>query len=169
MSLLRLLLLALALVAVPGVQGTCPVPADLKREDGTRTCAKLYDKSEWQSVAVTFLLSAEECGVKVAGSEERALILFPIQTKTASVRTVTSLPWGGTGRAGSSDSDSGRGRYPEGDAVKQGGERHPETETGRGWDAQGDAGGGRDARTWRCGAGQRDAGTDTGQERKREG
>ncbi|XP_048646877.1 syncollin [Marmota marmota marmota] len=46
MSLLRPLLLALALVAVPGAQGTCPVPADLKREDGTRTCAKLYDKSD---------------------------------------------------------------------------------------------------------------------------
>ncbi|XP_040136080.1 syncollin [Ictidomys tridecemlineatus] len=46
MSLLRPLLLALALVAVPGAQGACPVPADLKREDGTRTCAKLYDKSD---------------------------------------------------------------------------------------------------------------------------
>ncbi|MEJ1274831.1 syncollin [Cricetulus griseus] len=41
-----LLLLALALVAVPGARGNCPVPADLKREDGTRTCARLYDKSD---------------------------------------------------------------------------------------------------------------------------
>lgn len=46
MSPLCPLLLTLALVAVPGARGTCPVPADLKREDGTRTCAKLYDKSD---------------------------------------------------------------------------------------------------------------------------
>lgn len=46
MSPLCPLLLALALVAVPGAQGACPVPADLKRADGTRTCAKLYDKSD---------------------------------------------------------------------------------------------------------------------------
>lgn len=41
-----LLSLALALVALPGVRGSCPVPADLKRADGTRTCAQLYDKSD---------------------------------------------------------------------------------------------------------------------------
>lgn len=46
MSLLLPLLSALALVAVPGAQGACPVPADLKRADGTRTCARLYDKSD---------------------------------------------------------------------------------------------------------------------------
>ncbi|XP_057566840.1 syncollin-like [Hippopotamus amphibius kiboko] len=46
MSPLRPLLLALALVAVPGVRGACPEPADLKNDDGTRTCAKLYDKSD---------------------------------------------------------------------------------------------------------------------------
>ncbi|XP_012630684.1 syncollin [Microcebus murinus] len=40
------LLLALALAAVPCALGACPAPADLKREDGTRTCAKLYDKSD---------------------------------------------------------------------------------------------------------------------------
>ncbi|XP_004690363.1 PREDICTED: syncollin [Condylura cristata] len=40
------LLLALAVVAVPGVRGSCPVPADLKRADGTRTCAVLFDKSD---------------------------------------------------------------------------------------------------------------------------
>lgn len=41
-----LLALALALAAVPGILGACPAPADLKNEDGTRTCAKLYDKSD---------------------------------------------------------------------------------------------------------------------------
>ncbi|XP_010945522.2 syncollin [Camelus bactrianus] len=41
-----LLALALALAAVPGVRGACPVPADLKSANGTRTCAKLYDKSD---------------------------------------------------------------------------------------------------------------------------
>uniref|UniRef100_A0A8C2VX47 Syncollin n=2 Tax=Chinchilla lanigera TaxID=34839 RepID=A0A8C2VX47_CHILA len=46
MSLLCSLLLALALAAAPGVQGACPAPADLKSEDGSRTCAKLYDKSD---------------------------------------------------------------------------------------------------------------------------
>ncbi|XP_004636936.1 syncollin [Octodon degus] len=46
MSVLCPLLLALALVAAPGVRGACPAPADLKTEDGTRTCAKLYDKSD---------------------------------------------------------------------------------------------------------------------------
>ncbi|XP_047383141.1 syncollin [Sciurus carolinensis] len=46
MSLLPSLLLALALVALPGAQGACPVPADLKHDDGTRTCAKLYDKND---------------------------------------------------------------------------------------------------------------------------
>ncbi|KAL6091410.1 hypothetical protein STEG23_028392 [Scotinomys teguina] len=46
MSPLCPLLLILALVAVPGARGSCPVPADLKREDGTRTCAKLYEKSD---------------------------------------------------------------------------------------------------------------------------
>lgn len=46
MPLLYPLLLALALVAVPGALGTCPVPADLKNADGTRTCAKLYEKSD---------------------------------------------------------------------------------------------------------------------------
>ncbi|KAM5236350.1 syncollin [Ctenodactylus gundi] len=46
MALLCALLLALALVAVPGAQGACPAPADLKSPDGTRTCAKLYDKSD---------------------------------------------------------------------------------------------------------------------------
>ncbi|XP_006901185.1 PREDICTED: syncollin [Elephantulus edwardii] len=40
------LLLILALVVAPGVRGACPVPADLKNADGTRTCAKLYDKSD---------------------------------------------------------------------------------------------------------------------------
>ncbi|XP_012668362.1 syncollin [Otolemur garnettii] len=38
--------LLLALVAVPCALGACPVPSDLKREDGTRMCAKLYDKSD---------------------------------------------------------------------------------------------------------------------------
>ncbi|XP_062031967.1 syncollin [Lepus europaeus] len=46
MSLPPLLLLALALAAAPGARGACPAPADLKKEDGTRTCAKLYDKSD---------------------------------------------------------------------------------------------------------------------------
>ncbi|XP_008138260.2 syncollin [Eptesicus fuscus] len=46
MSPLCPLLLALALVAIPGVRGACPAPADLKRPDGTRTCAKVYDKSD---------------------------------------------------------------------------------------------------------------------------
>ncbi|XP_034346436.1 syncollin [Arvicanthis niloticus] len=46
MHLLCPLLLALALVAVPGAHGTCPVPADLKKSDGTRTCARLYEKSD---------------------------------------------------------------------------------------------------------------------------
>ena len=46
MSPLCALLLALALVAVPGIRAACPLPADLKRPDGTRTCAKLYDKSD---------------------------------------------------------------------------------------------------------------------------
>ncbi|XP_008852169.1 syncollin [Nannospalax galili] len=46
MSPLCPLMLALALVAVPGAQGACPVPADLKDTDGMRTCAKLYDKSD---------------------------------------------------------------------------------------------------------------------------
>lgn len=46
MSPLCPLLLALALVAVPGIRAACPLPADLKRPDGTRTCAKLYDKSD---------------------------------------------------------------------------------------------------------------------------
>ncbi|EDL24130.1 syncollin precursor [Mus musculus] len=46
MSLLCPLLLALALVAVPGAHGNCPVPADLKKSDGTRTCARLYEKSD---------------------------------------------------------------------------------------------------------------------------
>ncbi|OBS78499.1 hypothetical protein A6R68_19093 [Neotoma lepida] len=41
-----LLLLTLTLVDVPGSRGACPLPADLKKEDGTRTCAKLYDKSD---------------------------------------------------------------------------------------------------------------------------
>uniref|UniRef100_A0A8C9AHZ7 Uncharacterized protein n=1 Tax=Prolemur simus TaxID=1328070 RepID=A0A8C9AHZ7_PROSS len=40
------LLLALALAAVPCALGVCPAPADLEKEDGTRTCAKLYDKSD---------------------------------------------------------------------------------------------------------------------------
>ncbi|CAH7374022.1 Sycn [Phodopus roborovskii] len=46
MSPLCPLLLALTLVAVPGARGKCPVPADLKKADGTRTCARLYDKSD---------------------------------------------------------------------------------------------------------------------------
>lgn len=46
MSPLCPVLLALALAAVPGVRAACPAPADLKRPDGTRTCAKLYDKSD---------------------------------------------------------------------------------------------------------------------------
>lgn len=46
MSPLCPLLLALALAAVPAVRGACPAPADLKHPDGTRTCAKLYDKSD---------------------------------------------------------------------------------------------------------------------------
>lgn len=46
MSLLCSLLLALALVAIPGARSACPVPASLKLEDGTRTCAKIYDKSD---------------------------------------------------------------------------------------------------------------------------
>lgn len=41
-----LLALALALAAAPGTRGACPAAADLKKEDGTRTCAKLYDKSD---------------------------------------------------------------------------------------------------------------------------
>nr|XP_020744765.1 syncollin [Odocoileus virginianus texanus] len=39
------LLLTLALAAVPGVRGSCPASADLNA-NGTRTCAKLYDKSD---------------------------------------------------------------------------------------------------------------------------
>ncbi|XP_071065094.1 syncollin [Dasypus novemcinctus] len=46
MSPLCALLLALALAAVPGARGACPVPADLKNADGTRTCARLFDKSD---------------------------------------------------------------------------------------------------------------------------
>ncbi|XP_016077849.1 PREDICTED: LOW QUALITY PROTEIN: syncollin [Miniopterus natalensis] len=46
MSPLCPLLLALALVAIPGVRGACPAAADLKNPDGTRTCAKVYDKSD---------------------------------------------------------------------------------------------------------------------------
>ncbi|XP_007180111.2 syncollin [Balaenoptera acutorostrata] len=46
MSPLCSLLLGLALAAVPGVRGACPQPADLKSANGTRTCAKLYDKSD---------------------------------------------------------------------------------------------------------------------------
>ncbi|KAH0512991.1 Syncollin [Microtus ochrogaster] len=46
MSLLCPLLLALALVAIPGARGACPEPASLKLDDGTRTCAKIYDKSD---------------------------------------------------------------------------------------------------------------------------
>ncbi|XP_060222221.1 syncollin isoform X2 [Meriones unguiculatus] len=46
MSPLCPLLLALALVAAPGARAACPVPADLKHADGTRTCAKLYEKSD---------------------------------------------------------------------------------------------------------------------------
>uniref|UniRef100_A0A452QDH2 Syncollin n=1 Tax=Ursus americanus TaxID=9643 RepID=A0A452QDH2_URSAM len=46
MSPLCPLLLALALAAVPGVRAACPAPADLKKPDGTRICAKLYDKSD---------------------------------------------------------------------------------------------------------------------------
>lgn len=46
MSPLRPLLLALALAAVPCAQGACPASTDLKHSDGTRTCAKLYDKSD---------------------------------------------------------------------------------------------------------------------------
>ncbi|XP_058901829.1 syncollin [Kogia breviceps] len=46
MSLLCSLLLALALAAVPGVQGACPQPSDIKNINGTRTCAKVYDKSD---------------------------------------------------------------------------------------------------------------------------
>lgn len=46
MSPLCPLLLALALVAIPGVRGACPAAADLKKPDGTRTCAKVYDKSD---------------------------------------------------------------------------------------------------------------------------
>ncbi|XP_059009130.1 syncollin [Mustela lutreola] len=41
-----LLALALALAAVPGGRAACPAPADLKKPDGTRTCARLYDKSD---------------------------------------------------------------------------------------------------------------------------
>ncbi|XP_034494906.1 syncollin [Ailuropoda melanoleuca] len=61
MSPLCPLLLALALAAVPGVRAACPAPADLKKPDGgapgkkkkkkkkpdgTRACARLYDKSD---------------------------------------------------------------------------------------------------------------------------
>ncbi|XP_061028449.1 syncollin [Eubalaena glacialis] len=46
MSPLCSLLLALALAAVPGIRGACPQPADLKNANGTRMCAKLYDKSD---------------------------------------------------------------------------------------------------------------------------
>ncbi|XP_075392768.1 syncollin [Tenrec ecaudatus] len=46
MCTLRALLLLAALAGAPGVWGLCPVPADLKRADGTRTCAKLFDKSD---------------------------------------------------------------------------------------------------------------------------
>ncbi|XP_006161806.1 syncollin [Tupaia chinensis] len=46
MSPLNLLLLALALVAVPRARGACPTSAELKNADGTRVCAKLYDKSD---------------------------------------------------------------------------------------------------------------------------
>lgn len=46
MSPLCPLLLALALAAVPAVRGACPAAADLKNPDGTRTCAKVYDKSD---------------------------------------------------------------------------------------------------------------------------
>ncbi|KAM5297477.1 LOW QUALITY PROTEIN: syncollin [Glossophaga mutica] len=46
MSPLCPLLLVLALVAVPGVQGTCPAAADLKNPDGPKMCAKRYDKSD---------------------------------------------------------------------------------------------------------------------------
>ncbi|XP_055450929.1 syncollin [Psammomys obesus] len=46
MSPLCPLLLALALAAAPGAHAACPVPADLKHADGTRTCAKLYEKSD---------------------------------------------------------------------------------------------------------------------------
>ncbi|XP_039322868.2 syncollin [Saimiri boliviensis] len=46
MSPLRPLLLALVLAVMPCARGACPVPADLKHSDGTRTCAKLYDKSD---------------------------------------------------------------------------------------------------------------------------
>ncbi|XP_048185458.1 syncollin [Perognathus longimembris pacificus] len=40
------LLLVLALAAIPHARGACPVPTDLKKTNGTRTCAKLYDKSD---------------------------------------------------------------------------------------------------------------------------
>ncbi|KAM6223688.1 syncollin [Rhynchocyon petersi] len=46
MSPLCSLLLVLVLTVAPGVWGVCPVPADLKHADGTRTCAKLFDKSD---------------------------------------------------------------------------------------------------------------------------
>ncbi|XP_035950752.1 syncollin [Halichoerus grypus] len=46
MSPLCPLLLALALAVVPGVRAACPAAADLKKPDGTRTCARLYDKSD---------------------------------------------------------------------------------------------------------------------------
>nr|XP_004670403.2 syncollin [Jaculus jaculus] len=46
MSSLCPLLLTLALAAIPSAQGACPVPGDLKKPDGTRTCARLYDKSD---------------------------------------------------------------------------------------------------------------------------
>ncbi|XP_012881806.1 PREDICTED: syncollin isoform X1 [Dipodomys ordii] len=45
-QLCLLLLLALGPAAIPRARGACPVPADLKQADGTRTCAKLYDKSD---------------------------------------------------------------------------------------------------------------------------
>lgn len=41
-----LLVLPLALVAIPGIQGACPTAAELKNPNGTRTCARLYDKSD---------------------------------------------------------------------------------------------------------------------------
>ncbi|XP_004710543.1 syncollin [Echinops telfairi] len=43
---LLLLLLLAVLAGAPGGWGLCPVPADLKHADGTRTCAKLFDKSD---------------------------------------------------------------------------------------------------------------------------
>ncbi|XP_019521804.1 PREDICTED: syncollin [Hipposideros armiger] len=46
MSQLYPMLLALAMVAIPGIQGACPTAAELKKPDGTRTCAKLFDKSD---------------------------------------------------------------------------------------------------------------------------